>query len=132
MPDDTLPNLYSPREGEHGMTPLHYAAYCGDAGALATCLDEGADLIGREHFGGIPTALVGRCAVRVAGRVHVTSGYALHGKRHPIAGSGQAEQKSVSETSRETTRPGKRHRSPRLGLDRDRQPTRAGLTRPRY
>ena len=44
----------------------------------------------------------------------------------------QAEQKSVSETSRETTRPGKRHRSPRLGLDRDRQPTRAGLTRPRY
>ncbi len=50
MPDDTLPNLYSPREGEHGMTPLHYAAYCGDAGALATCLDEGADPNARAQY----------------------------------------------------------------------------------
>ena len=43
MSDDSLPKLYSPQVGERGMTPLHYAAYCGDAAALAACLDEGMD-----------------------------------------------------------------------------------------
>ena len=34
------------------MTSLHYAAYCGDAAALATWLDEGADPNARAEYRG--------------------------------------------------------------------------------
>ena len=50
MSDDPPPKLYSPREGERGITSLHYAAYCGDAAALATCLDEGANPNARAEY----------------------------------------------------------------------------------
>ena len=52
MPDDNLPNLYSPRQGERGMTPLHHAACCGDAAALAACLTEGMDPNARGDYRG--------------------------------------------------------------------------------
>lgn len=43
MPDENLPELYSPKAGERGMTQLHYDAYCGNLPGLVWCLEQGMD-----------------------------------------------------------------------------------------
>ncbi len=81
MSDDSAPKLYSPREGERGMTALHYAAYCGDAVALRTCLAEGMDPNARTEYRGY-TPLHWLCDMAAAGgdsRVEMLRVLVAHG-----------------------------------------------------
>lgn len=81
MSDDTASKLYSPREGERGMTPLHCAAYCGDAAGLQACLAGGMDANARAEYRGY-TPLHWLCHMAAAGgdsRVEMLQALIAHG-----------------------------------------------------
>jgi ankyrin repeat protein len=44
MGDNDKPRLFSPGIGKKGMTPAHFAAYCGDRNALIAALAERPDI----------------------------------------------------------------------------------------
>jgi ankyrin repeat protein len=46
------PKLFSPRPGEHGMTELHFAAYCGDIDDLMLALDAGLEVNAVDTYRG--------------------------------------------------------------------------------
>jgi ankyrin repeat protein len=56
MTEENKPKLFSPGVGKHGMTALHYAAYCGDHSALTAALDAGMDPNARDDYRGYTAA----------------------------------------------------------------------------
>jgi ankyrin repeat protein len=50
------PKLWSPKEGERGMTALHYAAYCQDLTRVVECVEGGFDVHQKDATGYTPLA----------------------------------------------------------------------------
>ncbi len=82
MSDHITPSLFSPAEGERGMTALHYAAYSGDLASLKSQLASGADPNQRDDYRGY-TALHWLADMAAAGgqRLEMLALLIAHGAR---------------------------------------------------
>jgi hypothetical protein len=74
------PSLFRPAVGNHGMTELHFAAYCGDLAELRRCLAAGADVHATDTYRGY-TAVHWLADMAAAGgpRVMMLQALARHG-----------------------------------------------------
>jgi hypothetical protein len=52
MEENDIPRLFSPGVGKRGMTPAHFAAYCGDRNALIAALAQFPDINLRDTYRG--------------------------------------------------------------------------------
>ncbi len=80
MNDFDKPKLFSPGVGNHGMTQLHYDAYCGNLPGLVRCLENGMDVNATDNYRGYTAAhwLADMAAVR-GPRVEMLRALVRHG-----------------------------------------------------
>jgi ankyrin repeat protein len=74
------PVLFSPSPGKHGITELHFAAYCGDGHSLTRCLAAGEDPNKKDEYRGYtPLHWLTDMAAAGGPRIHMLDVLRKHG-----------------------------------------------------